>query len=131
MKKATFSKLLLNSKRARIDGLTISDSSKISNLMEKQVFMIDNAEPFATHWRFGKEIIVHVIDKDNKSLGIEIPIGVLNSTKNLMGEIEDYVKKLKNIYIGKMKFGKNDIKSLKSIGINDNFNCKVEFEKDE
>lgn len=29
-----------------------------------------------------------------------------------------------------MKFGKNDIKSLKSIGINDNFNCKVKFEKD-
>lgn len=49
MKKATFSKLLLNSKRSRIDGFTISDSSKINNFMVPQVFVVYNADLFVTH----------------------------------------------------------------------------------
>ena len=132
MMKATFSKFLLNSKSSRISGVSNSDNSKIDKFCEYQQFDIFEANPLENHWRFGKEIIARVFDVEkNNTPEICICIGTLNSIKQLINEIENIsYKKLIKLYIGKNEYGKNNIKSLKKIGINENFDCKVKYDKD-
>ena len=125
MMKAAFSKLLLNSKSSRMLGIP-SDNSKINQFQEYQSFTIYKADPLEKHWRFGKKILATVIS--NNKIETIIQIGTLNSITQLIKGIElSFSKKLKKLYIREMEYGKNDIKSLKSIGIDDNFLCKVEL----
>ena len=127
MIKATFSKLLLNPYNSRIVGLSPFDKSKINKFQDFVHFTIYKADPFDNHWIFGKKGTARIIDNNKNRLIIFI--GILNSISKLIQVIEkDYCKKLIKLYIGKMEFGKNDIKSLKSIGINEDFDCKVELD---
>lgn len=50
MKKAAFSKLLLNSKSSRILGTTLSDKSKINELVGHSHFIIDKINLLTKHW---------------------------------------------------------------------------------
>lgn len=131
MIKATFSKLKLNSKSSRINELNILDNSKINKFFNYQKFTISKSDPLTTHWKFGKTIIAKIIELDNDSnYKPEIYIGTLNSIKQLIYNIENiFLKELKKLYIGEMEYGKKDIKSLNSIGINEDFECKVKLGK--
>ena len=76
------------------------------------------------------EIINVKIKENNKERSI-VTIGTLNSIRQLIREIS-YInteKKLKKLYIGKHEFFVDEISdfSLKSIGINENCECEVEF----
>ena len=132
-KKAALSKLLLNSKSHEIN-ISCNDNSKIINeFPESKVFEIINPHMLQNHWKFGKSLIARTIDE--KNYGSIIEIGNLNSINQLIYNIElNYCpNKLKKLIINGKEFLKKEIKnfSLKSIGINDNFHCGVEFEKNE
>ena len=129
MMKATFSKLLLNSKTSRFVDLHTSLNTKISSYPKGAIFHIHAFIPNIIHWMFG-EIINVTIKENNKELSI-VTIGILNSIRQLIREIS-YIyteKKLKKLYIGKHEFFVDEISdfSLKSIGINENCECEVEF----
>ena len=67
-----------------------------------------------------------MIDK-NKVFSLNI--GTLNSTLQLIKEIEIQTRwKIKKMYIGNKLIERENIKSLASIGINEDFECFVEFE---
>ena len=63
--------------------------------------------------------------------GYTINIGILNSNKKLVKDIEcQEEKKVKKIYIKGKELNIKEEKSLSSLGINENCsNCKVEFEE--
>ena len=130
MIKGTFSKLLLNMKTSRFDELSPSDNTKISKFQIGRQFNINvygNCPIW--HWKFGKIIQVRTI-VDNVRSDI-ISIGTLNSIKELIREISfsNTYKKIKKLSLGINEFLVNEIAdfSLRSIGINDNVDCKVEF----
>ena len=133
MMKATFSKLLLNSKTSRFVDLHTSLNTKISSYPKGTIFRIYAFIPNISHWMFG-EIINVKIKENNKEPSI-VTIGTLNSIRQLIKEISykyDVIfpkKKLKKLYIGKHEFFVDEISdfSLKSIGINENCECEVEF----
>ena len=130
MIKGTFSKLLLNMKTSRFDELSPSDNTKISKFQIGRQFNINvyGNSPI-WHWKFGKIIQVRTI-VDNVRSDI-ISIGTLNSIKELIREISfsNTYKKIKKLSLGINEFLVNEIAdfSLRSIGINDNVDCKVEF----
>ena len=78
------------------------------------------------HVLFGKKIKAFFMYK-NKEMNVNI--GTLNSIKSLILNINNTLgdKKAIRIGIGMNKFGKNDEKSLSSIGINKDFKCSLEF----
>ena len=128
MMKGVFSKLVLNSKSYRIDPINPLDASKkIINVFSPQkIFQVFMAQPPESHWRFGKLISA-------RFKGENILIGTLNSINRLIERINSYIypKKIKKLIIGNKEFFVKEIKnfSLKSIGINENFSCDVEFEE--
>ena len=129
MIKGTFSKLLLNSKISRFDELSPSDNTKISKFQIGRQFNINVYGNSLWHWKFGKIIQVRAI-VDNVRSDI-ILIGTLNSIKELIREISfsNTFKKIKKLSLGINEFLVDEIAdfSLRSIGINDNVDCKVEF----
>ena len=131
MVRGTFSKLLLNYKSSNIDGIDKSDKTKIiGKFYDNKAFTISFSDPLEPHWIFGKIIYARVFDNSIKENTTNIVIGTLNSINRLINTIENYFfKKLKKIKIWNKEFYKNEIKnvSLKSIGLNDNFDCIVEF----
>ena len=132
MVRATFSKLLLNCKSSSIDSIDKIDKTKIiDKFIDNKMFTISFSDPLEPHWKYGKIIIANVFDNTFYKNTTSIAIGTLNSINRLIYSIENYLfKKLKKIKIWNKEFYKNEIKnfSLKSIGINDNFDCFVEFE---
>ena len=130
MMKGALSKLLLNSKSSRFVNLSLYDKNAIiSSFQMGIVFNISRSAPLERHWRFGK-IIRGIVYENNERLG-SISIGNLNSIKQLITEIS-FIKasqKLIKLVIGSNEFLIDGIKdfSLKSIGINDDFKCKVKF----
>ena len=129
LNKAALSKLLLNSKKYKIEFLKQSNSKIINEFPENKIFVISMSDPLEYHWKFGKILIAETHDKENNYFNIDI--GNLNSIDQLISRIEIFFgnKKLKKIIINGNEFLKKEIKnfSLKSIGINDNFNCLVEY----
>ena len=101
--------------------------------IENTIFTISFSDPLENHWKFGKIINAKVyIDTFNEN-NFNILIGTLNSINRFIYSIEllfSFSKKIKKITIGNKEFYKNEIKnfSLKSIGINENFFCKVQLE---
>ena len=132
MARAAFSKLLINSKGSSIDYISYSDETKIKNkFSNNEMFNISFSVPPEPHWKFGKIIFARVFDIANNKNTENIAIGTLNSINKLINTIENhFCEKLKKVKILNKEFYKNEIKnfSLKSIGINDNFDCIVEFE---
>ena len=131
MVRAAFSKLLINSKSASIENINSSDQTKIINKFNNKVLTIYFSNPLDLRRKFGKIIYARVFDIANNKNKTIIAIGTLNSINQLINTIENHFsKKLKKIKIWNKEFYKNEIKnfSLKSIGINDNFDCIVEFE---
>ena len=132
MVRAAFSKLLINSKSASIENINSSDQTKIINkFYDNKAFTIYFSDPLEPHWIFGKIIYANAFDNANNKNTTCIAIGTLNSINRLIYSIENHFsKKLKKVKILNKEFYKNEIKnfSLKSIGINDNFDCIVEFE---
>ena len=130
MMKGAFSKLLLNSKSSRVVNLYLYDKNAIiSSFQMGIVFNINRSAPLERHWRFGK-IIRAIVYENNDCLG-PIAIGNLNSIKQLIRQIS-YIntsKKLIKLVIGSNEFLIDEIKdfSLKSIGINNDFKCKIKF----
>ena len=134
MMKGTLSKLLLNSKSSRIIELSsFEPTKKISTFQLGKPFNIVEANPLENHWRFGKEIEALVCE--NNKYMMNVLIGDLNSIKELIKQINigKSTKALIKLFIGQHEFLINEIKdfSLRSIGINDNFECKVEFDNSE
>ena len=99
MVKATFSKLLLNSKTSRFVDLHTSLNTKISSYPKGTIFRIHAFTPNISHWMFG-EIINVKIKENNKERSI-VTIGTLNSIRQLIREINYiyFIKKLKKLYI--------------------------------
>ena len=132
MVRAALSKLLLNYKSSNIDGINKSDETKIINkFYDNKAFTISFSDPLEPHWKFGKIICANVFENAFFKNTTYIAIGTLNSINRLIYSIENhFFKKLKKVKILNKEFYKNEIKnfSLKSIGLNDNFDCIVEFE---
>ena len=132
MVRAAFSKLLINSKSASIESIDKSEQTKIIyKFYNNKAFTISFSDPLEPHWKFGKIIFARVFDNSIKENTTCIAIGTLNSINRLIYSIENhFYKKLKKIKIWNKEFYKNEIKniSLKSIGLNDKFDCIVEFE---
>ena len=131
LKKAALSKLLLNSKGYTFN-IFCHDNRKIKDeFPENKTFWIYQSNPIEPHhWKFGKYLVAKTYDiKNNPS---DIDIGNLNSINDLMVRIELHygAQKIKKITINGNEYFKNEIKnfSLKSIGINEDFVCKVEFQ---
>ena len=131
LNKAALSKLLFNSNSYKvIFEPPINNNSKVIDVFpENKIFEITNSEPLEGHWKFGKILIAKAFYNENNCKNIDI--GSLNSINQLVSRIELFSvnKKIKKIIINGNEFLKNEIKnfSLKSIGINDNFNCLVEY----
>ena len=131
LNKAALSKLLFNSNSYKvIFEPPINNNSKVIDVFpENKIFEITNSEPLEGHWKFGKILIAIAFYNENNCKNIDI--GSLNSINQLISRIELFSvnKKIKKIIINGNEFLKNEIKnfSLKSIGINDNFNCLVEY----
>ena len=128
--KGTFSKLLLNSKTSRIAVLSLYGMDTIiSSCQMQRVFDISVSNCLERHWQLGKNIKASVYE--NNHCFANIMIGNLNSIKHLIQQISviKHPKKIIKLVIGSNEFLINGIKdfSLKSIGINDDFKCKVEF----
>ena len=117
MKKAVFSKLHLNEKQFKLIRYATYSSYN---------YRIDEVGEMCRHVLFGKKIKAFFMYK-NKEMNVNI--GTLNSIKNLIRNINNTLgdKKAIRIGIGMNKFGKNDEKSLSSIGINKDFKCSLEF----
>ena len=132
MVRAAFSKLLINSKGSSIDYISYSDETKIiDKFSNNKMFNISFSNPLQPHWKFGKIIYANVFENAFCKNTTCIAIGTLNSINRLINTIENnFSKNLKKVKILNKEFYKNEIKnfSLKSIGINDNFDCIVEFE---
>ena len=131
MIRAAFSKLLINYKSASIESIDKSEQTKIINrFYDNKAFTISFSDPLEPHWKFGKIIYANVFENAFCKNTTCIAIGTLNSINRLIYSIENhFFKKLKKIKIWNKEFYKNEIKnvSLKSIGLNDNFDCIVEF----
>ena len=132
MLKGACSKLLLNSKNTRFEGLWPNDNRKISTFQKGMQFNIDiyGVNKMTCHWKFGKIINVFAVVNNDR---YTISVGDLNSIKILIKQIclfSNTNKKLKKICIGKYEFLANEIAdfSLRSIGINEDVECKVEFD---
>ena len=130
MLKGACSKLLLNSKNARFERLLPNDNRKISTFQKGMQFNIDIYGVMTCHWKFGKIINIFAVVG---GCGYTISVGDLNSIKILIEQIclfSNTNKKLKKICIGKYEFLANEIAdfSLRSIGINEDVKCKVEFD---
>ena len=117
MKKAVFSKLHLNEKQFKLIRYATYSSYN---------YRIDEVGEMCRHVLFGKKIKAFFMYK-NKEMNVNI--GTLNSIKNLIRNINNTLgdKKAIRIGIGINRFGKNDEKSLSSIGINKDFKCSLEF----
>ena len=117
MKKAVFSKLHLNEKQFKLIRYATYSSYN---------YRIDEVGEMCRHVLFGKKIKAFFMYK-NKEMNVNI--GTLNSIKNLIRNINNTLgdKKAIRIGIGMNKFGKNDEKSLSSVGINKDFKCSLEF----
>lgn len=77
---------------------------------------------------FGKKVLVNVTDI-NKEVITEFEIGLLNSNKYLIKRIESYMNKkfkVKKLYFEEKEISLDKEKSLTSLGIKDNFICKIE-----
>ena len=74
---------------------------------------------------YGKQIYLHFDD-----YSFSIGIGILNSNKKLIKDIENHIlKKVKKLYIEEKELNIQEEKSLLSFGIKkDCYNCKVEFD---
>ena len=132
MLKGACSKLLLNSKNTRFEGLWPNDNRKISTFQKGMQFNIDiyGDNKMTCHWKFGKIINIFTIVNNDR---YTISVGDLNSIKILIKQIclfSNTNKKLKKICIGKYEFLANEIAdfSLRSIGINEDVECNVEFD---
>ena len=128
MTKAAFSKFSLNSKSTRIRNLYLSPNDKINILQYNHPFTFLQSHPLQSHWIFGKNINAKIILIDkNKDFSLEI--GTLNSTLQLIKEIEALLGghsiKVKKIIINNKLIERENIKSLASIGINEDFECFV------
>ena len=83
------------------------------------------------HTDFGKIITYKFLYKTAQFI---LQIGLLNSIKNLIKRIQNTINdqnlenKLKCIYIGRIKYENNEEKSLASLGIIGDFECRLEFE---
>ena len=117
MKKAVFSKLHLNEKQFKLIRYATYSSYN---------YRIDEVGEMCRHVLFGKKIKAFFMYK-NKEMNVNI--GTLNSIKSLILNINNTLgdKKAIRIGIGMNKFGKNDEKSLSSVGINKDFKCSLEF----
>ncbi len=128
MEKGALSKLLLNSKSHRIVDISRNYYGKKISSLNQKIFNVCTSNPMQNHWIFGKKIDVIVENKMNK---ITVPIGILNSIKELISSIcSQFTRKdLVKLSIGNHEFLVNEIGdfSLKSIGIYKDVNCKVEF----
>ena len=128
MTKAAFSKFSLNSKSTRIRNLYLSPNDKINILQYNHPFTFLQSHPLQSHWIFGKNINAKIILID-KNEDFSLPIGTLNSTLQLIKEIEinlgEYPIKVKKIIINNKLIERENIKSLASIGINEDFECFV------
>ena len=132
MEKAALSKFSLNSKSTRILDLYLSPNDKINKLHNFHHFTFHQSNPSQSYWIFGKNINAKIILIDkNKDFSLEI--GTLNSTLQLIKEIEALLGghsiKVKKIIINNKLIERENIKSLPSIGINEDFECFVEIEE--
>ena len=117
MKKAVFSKLHINEKQYKI--IRYGTYSFYN-------YRIDEVGELCRHVLFGKKMKAFFMYKNNE---MSVNIGTLNSIKSLIQNINNALgdKKVIRIGIGMNKFGKNDEKSLSSVGINEDFKCSLEF----
>ena len=130
MMKGAFSKLLLNSKSSKIQEISSHDYNNKISSFNKGLLNIHASDPLEDHWRFGKKINVFVYENEKKQC--TVLIGILNSIKQLIYNIRLQIGRkdlLKLYFSGNREFLINEIGnfSLKSIGINKDVNCSVEF----
>ena len=129
MIKGAFSNLLINSKSYRFNNIKSNDNSKLDIFPVGKRFTIWKLNPMSSHLYFGT--LINAKTYYNKSPGDIISIGTLNSIKQLIKEIElsIYPNKIKKLFIEKNEFLINlmNDSSLRSLGINENFECDVEY----
>ena len=126
MEKAAFSKLSLNTKSTRILDLPIYKNQKLNTLIN-HCFHIDKCHSINSHWKFGKIINAKIKDINEKEVNV-VQIGTLNSTLQLYKNAETLCsRKVKKLSIKNKLIERENIKSLASIGINEDFECIVEL----
>ena len=127
MEKAAFSKLSLNTKSTRILNLPKDKNEKLNTLINNFCFPINTTIPLNSHWKFGKIINAKIKDINEKELSV-FQIGTLNSTLQLYKNAETLCsRKVKKLSIKNKLIERENIKSLASIGINEDFECIVEL----
>ena len=134
MMKGAFSKLLLNSKSSKIQEISSNDYNNKISSFNKGLLNIYASAPMEVHWRFGKKINVFVYENEIKKC--TVLIGILNSIKQLIYSIRSQIGRkdfTKLNFSGNRGFLINEIDnfSLKSIGINKDVKCSVEFRDSE
>lgn len=89
---------------------------------------ISDGAPLSIMEYYGKQILADVIVDKNEKKNFKTPIGLLNSNKYLINIIEmrTYLK-VKKIYFNEKEISMDKEKSLSSLGIKDNFICRVEI----
>ena len=114
-------KLLYNGK-----SLEINDHRGGSFLFGFTLIVDNNRTLFYTF--FGKIVVATI--KYNKKILSSIKIGLLNSVKDLITEAEilNPSKKLKKLKIGNKAIERDDVMSLFSLGIKNNFTCFAEYD---
>lgn len=69
---------------------------------------------------------VNVFDKNKNTKILKIDIGILNSNKDLNQFIKTLLcREITKIYLYENELNLNEVKSLASIGITEDFDCKV------
>ena len=127
MEKAAFSKLSLNTKSTRILDLPKDKNEKLNTLINNYCFPVDECHSINSHWGFGKIINAKIKDINEKELSV-FQIGTLNSTLQLYKNAETLCsRKVKKLSIKNKLIERENIKSLASIGINEDFECIVEL----
>ena len=127
MEKAAFSKLSLNTKSTMILNLPKDKNEKLNTLINNFCFPINITIPFNNHWEFGKIINAKIKYINEQKLSV-FQIGTLNSTLQLYENAETSCsRKVKKLSIKNKLIERENIKSLASIGINEDFECIVEL----
>ena len=119
-----YNKLLYNAKT-----LQLNDNRKIGDViknLEKIVSFRISDFPYV----IGKSVVVHISYTEKNIEHWIFDIGLLNSIKYIINKVESFHnRKVEKIFVIGKVFDRNEDKCLSQIGIKDNFDCLVKFQK--
>lgn len=113
-----------------VNGSTFTESTKeLKDIMTSNILTIEVFEINKMPIYFGKNInATLIINEKGVQKEIKITFGNLESTKTLYERFETMIgKKIKKLYLNEKEINREDVKSLLSIGIKNDFTLKDEI----